>query len=113
MTKLLYMIVVSDGFRTFLHVHPVLQTDGHFTIDLPLPARERYFVYTDSRPQGLSQQVFSLSPRARGILICKRHPNNDESGGSGRRSLDRKANPRDDVGYDTSLIRSSRRIWRL
>jgi hypothetical protein len=58
MTKYLHMIVVSDDFRTFLHVHPVLRSDGHFVLDQRFPAAARYYVYTDARPVGVGQQVF-------------------------------------------------------
>lgn len=58
MTKLLHMIVVSDDFRTFLHVHPVLQQNGHFLLDLTVPQADRYYVYTDTTPNGIGKQVF-------------------------------------------------------
>jgi hypothetical protein len=58
MTKMLHMIVVSDDFRTFLHVHPALQADGHFLLDLKLPSAARYYIYTDATPHGIGQQVF-------------------------------------------------------
>ena len=38
MTKLLHVICVSDDFVHFLHIHPVLGSDGHFTIDQRFPA---------------------------------------------------------------------------
>jgi hypothetical protein len=61
MTKYLHMIVVSDDFRTFLHIHPVLESDGHFVLDQPFPAAGRYYVYADARPAGAGQQVFRFA----------------------------------------------------
>lgn len=58
MTKLLHLIIVRDDFTTFEHVHPVLGTDGHFTIDRRFPAAGRYHVYVDGTPEHLGQQVF-------------------------------------------------------
>jgi hypothetical protein len=58
LTKRLHMIVISDDFHSFQHVHPTLGADGHFTIDLRVPKPGRYYVYADSRPHGLGNQVF-------------------------------------------------------
>lgn len=58
MTKLLHMIIVSDDFSTFLHVHPVLGQDGHFLLDQRFPEEGLYHIYIDARPTGLGQQVF-------------------------------------------------------
>ncbi len=58
MTKLLHMIIVSDDFRTFLHVHPILQPDGHFLLEQEFPSPGAYHVYADAEPQGFGHQVF-------------------------------------------------------
>jgi len=58
MTKKLHMIVISDDLTSFQHVHPVLGADGHFTIDLKVPAAGGYHVYADAVPHGDGQQVF-------------------------------------------------------
>jgi hypothetical protein len=58
MTKLLHVIIVSDDFARFLHVHPVLGPDGHFTIDQRFPEPALYHVYADGEPDGIGQQVF-------------------------------------------------------
>jgi len=51
MTKRLHMIIVSDDFTHFLHIHPVLGADGHFTIDAPFRRRpSTIFTATPSRP---------------------------------------------------------------
>ena len=59
MTKKLHMIVISDDFRRFYHIHPVL-AGGHFTIDTQLPPA-RYDVYADATPHGIGQQVFRFT----------------------------------------------------
>ncbi len=66
MTKKLHMIVVSDDFRTFLHIHPVLQPDGHFLLDQALPRPALYHIYADSTPAGHSKQVFRFDVDAGG-----------------------------------------------
>jgi hypothetical protein len=58
MTKLMHMIVVSDDLQHFDHIHPVLQPNGHLTIDYTPAARELYHVYIDGIPHGLGRQVF-------------------------------------------------------
>ena len=59
MTKLMHMIVISDDFSTFMHVHPAFNAKtGHFTIALPLDPTREYIVYTDTDPAGAGQQVF-------------------------------------------------------
>jgi cytochrome oxidase Cu insertion factor (SCO1/SenC/PrrC family) len=58
MTKLLHLIVVSDDFRDFQHVHPVLQPNGHFRLDLAFPRPGLYHLYADATPMGRTQSVF-------------------------------------------------------
>ncbi len=58
MTKLLHLIIVSDDFKQFSHVHPSLGADGHFTIQQTLPVAALYHAYADGEPLGLGQQVF-------------------------------------------------------
>jgi hypothetical protein len=58
MTKRLHMVVVSDDFTSFQHVHPQLGSNGHFTIALRVPKPARYYVFADAEPEGAGQQVF-------------------------------------------------------
>jgi hypothetical protein len=58
MTKKLHLVVIGADFTTFLHVHPVLAGDGHFSIVLVLPHAGRYYLYADDQPAGLPKQVF-------------------------------------------------------
>jgi hypothetical protein len=59
MTKLMHMIVVSDDLRSFQHIHPALEPNGHFTIEVNLPeAAGGYHVYVDGIPHDFGRQVF-------------------------------------------------------
>jgi len=58
MTKKLHMVIVSDDFKTFLHIHPTLAPDGHFLITQQFPAPGTYFVYADALPDNMNHQVF-------------------------------------------------------
>jgi hypothetical protein len=59
MTKLMHMIVVSDDLTSFQHIHPALEPNGHFTIDVNLPeVAGGYHVYVDGMPHSFGRQVF-------------------------------------------------------
>lgn len=59
MTKLMHMIVIRDDFAEFQHVHPAFNAKtGHFTQTLKLDTTHRFFVYVDSHPHDVGQQVF-------------------------------------------------------
>jgi hypothetical protein len=64
MTKRLHLIIVSDDFRTFLHVHPKLGGDGHFTIEQRFPHAALYHLYADAVPAGYGHCVFRFDLRA-------------------------------------------------
>ena len=57
MTQLMHVIVVRDDFREFLHLHPHFSA-GHFTVPIAIASGHRYYVYADSTPSGMKQQVF-------------------------------------------------------
>ena len=63
MTKLLHVVIVSDDFKTFLHVHPRFTSDGHFRIEQRFPRPATYYVYADGQPHGLGEQVFRFALR--------------------------------------------------
>ncbi len=58
MTKKLHMIIVSNDFKTFLHLHPTLGPTGHLTLTQTFPAKGTYQVYTDALPGSLNHQVY-------------------------------------------------------
>ena len=61
MTKKMHMVIVSDDFKTFLHVHPTLEPNGHFLLTQQFPAAGTYFVYADALPNALNHQVFRFT----------------------------------------------------
>ena len=62
MTKTMHLIVISDDFSRFMHVHPALDArTGEFAITMTLDAARRYYAYADTTPKGLGQQVFRFS----------------------------------------------------
>ena len=59
MTKRMHVIVVSDDFKTFEHLHPEPNADGLFELPFHPPAGgANYQIYADTVPHGLGQQVF-------------------------------------------------------
>jgi hypothetical protein len=59
MQKLMHLIVVRDDFATFAHVHPSFDpATGTFSQTLPTEPKHRYYVYADTTPHGIGQQVF-------------------------------------------------------
>ena len=58
MTKKVHVVIVSDDFKTFLHIHPTLTPSGHFLITQQFPTPGTYFVYADALPNDMNHQVF-------------------------------------------------------
>ncbi len=58
MTKKVHLLVISDDFAHFMHVHPAVQPNGHIVADLHVPAPGGYHLYADASPTGFGQQVF-------------------------------------------------------
>jgi hypothetical protein len=62
MQKLIHLIVVRDDFATFAHVHPPFDgTTGIFSQPFTKEANHRYYVYADTTPHGIGQQVFRFT----------------------------------------------------
>ena len=61
MTKRLHVVIVSDDFQTFLHVHPRLGSDGHFRIEQRFPRAATYYVYAEAEPREIGKQVFRFT----------------------------------------------------
>jgi hypothetical protein len=61
MTQRMHVIVISDDFRHFEHLHPALRPDHRFEVPVEVPALGRYEIYADTSPHGLGQQVFRFS----------------------------------------------------
>ena len=62
MERVMHMIVIRDDFATFAHLHPVLDAaTGTFRQEFTREPNHRYYVYADSAPHGLPQQVFRFT----------------------------------------------------
>jgi hypothetical protein len=68
MTRLMHVIVISDDFSSFAHLHPRLLPSGHFVLDAVVP-RSPYRVYADSDPVGAGQQVFRFDVGANAAFV--------------------------------------------
>jgi hypothetical protein len=61
MTKKLHVIIVDSTLSTFLHIHPILGSDGIFRIDQRFPAPGTYYLYADGLPNNGDHQVFRFA----------------------------------------------------
>jgi hypothetical protein len=67
MQHLMHLVVVRDDFATFAHLHPVYDTTtGTFQQPFTKQANHAYYVYADSVPHGIGQQVFRFTLAAAG-----------------------------------------------
>jgi hypothetical protein len=61
-TMLMHLIVVRDDFSQFEHLHPTLDAStGHFTQQFSGSPAHRYYIYADSEPKDMPQQVFRFT----------------------------------------------------
>jgi hypothetical protein len=60
MTKKMHVVMVSNDFKIFLHVHPILNPKtGHLVLTQTFPTAGTYQVYSDGIPGGMpDHQVF-------------------------------------------------------
>jgi len=62
MQRAMHMVIVRDDFATFAHLHPAFDTTtGTFWQPFTKGANHRYYVYADSTPRGIGQQVFRFT----------------------------------------------------
>lgn len=59
--KLMHLIVVSDDFQVFNHVHPDYQNDGRFTVQTIFPQPGHYTLFSDYKPANQSEVVSVLN----------------------------------------------------
>jgi hypothetical protein len=50
--KLFHFFIVSRDMTQFFHEHPVLETDGSFTIEHVIPVPGHYMLFSDFMPVG-------------------------------------------------------------
>ncbi|MBV8811650.1 MAG: hypothetical protein JO033_23530 [Acidobacteriaceae bacterium] len=55
--KLMHLFVVSENLQFFAHEHPLLQTDGSFTLSMKLPSGGMYRMLADYYPAGSVPQL--------------------------------------------------------
>jgi hypothetical protein len=76
MQKLVHMIVVRDDFGTFAHLHPAFDAaTGTFRQPFTKDPNHRYYVYADTTPQGVGQQVFRFTLDSTGAAASAARPN--------------------------------------
>lgn len=69
MQKLIHLIIVRDDFATFAHVHPAFDPKtGIFSQPFTKEPNHRYYVYADTTPRGIGQQVFRFTLESDGPL---------------------------------------------
>jgi hypothetical protein len=62
MQRLMHLIVIRDDFGTFAHLHPDFNTGtGTFSETFTKQPNHRYYVYADTMPHGIGQQVFRFT----------------------------------------------------
>ncbi len=73
MQKLMHLIVVRDDFTTFVHLHPVFDAaSGIFWQPFTKEPNHRYYVYADTTPHGIGQQVFRFTLESDGPVATTR-----------------------------------------
>lgn len=86
MQHFMHLVVVRDDFATFDHKHPAFDaTTGTFTQDFTKERNHRYYVFADSMPRSIGQQVFrfmmeSDGPYAMYKLSAAASANNAKAG---------------------------------
>ncbi len=72
MQMLMHVIVVRDDFADFMHVHPAFDsTAGTFEQSFAKSAGHRYYVFADSSPRGIGQQVFRFTVDRNGATTAQ------------------------------------------
>jgi hypothetical protein len=67
MQKIIHLIVVRDDFATFAHLHPAFSvTSGTFSQRFTKESNHRYYVFADTTPRGIGQQVFRFTMESDG-----------------------------------------------
>jgi hypothetical protein len=64
--QLMHLIVVSNDFHYFNHIHPEYQQKGRFTITMTVPRPGGYTLFSDYKPSQQSEIVSTLNLQAKG-----------------------------------------------
>jgi hypothetical protein len=69
MQHLMHMVVIRDDFGTFAHLHPAFNTGtGTFSQSFTKQPNHRYYLYADTTPHGIGQQVFRFTMESDGAV---------------------------------------------
>lgn len=81
MTKLMHLVVISNDFTEFQHVHPTYDAaTGAFLQTIPVDPKKSYYLYADTTPRGFGQQVFretiksSIHSGFRSVILSSNNP---------------------------------------
>jgi hypothetical protein len=79
MERLMHLVVVRDDFETFAHLHPAYDvTTGTFSQRFTKEPNHRYYVYADTTPRSIGQQVFRFTMESDGP-VARARPSLDAS----------------------------------
>jgi hypothetical protein len=68
MQRTIHLVTVRDDFATFNHEHPAFNTGTNaFVETLKTQSGHRYYVYAETKPQGMSDQVFRFNVGASSV----------------------------------------------
>jgi hypothetical protein len=73
MQRLMHLVIVRDDFATFAHLHPAFDaTTGTFERRFTKEPNHRYYVYADTTPHDVGQQVFRFTMESDGpVAVTK------------------------------------------
>jgi hypothetical protein len=75
MEKLAHVVVIRDDFATFAHLHPAFDTTtGTFSQSFTKEPNHRYYVYADTVPHAIGQQVFRFTMESDGPVATASLP---------------------------------------
>ncbi|MBD2744899.1 hypothetical protein H6H02_25605 [Coleofasciculus sp. FACHB-1120] len=66
--KLMHLIVVSDDFQFFNHIHPTYKQNGRFEVNASFPQPGNYSLFSDYKPSGEKEQVSVLKAQVAGKI---------------------------------------------
>ncbi|MBD1834273.1 hypothetical protein H6F61_16615 [Cyanobacteria bacterium FACHB-472] len=66
--KLMHLIVVSDDFQVFNHIHPTYKQNGRFEVNASFPQSGNYSLFSDYKPTGQKEQVSVLKAQVAGKI---------------------------------------------
>jgi hypothetical protein len=75
MQKLMHLVVARDDFATFAHLHPTFDPKtGTFSQRFTKQPNHRYYIFVDTTPRSIGQQVFRFILESDGPLATSRRP---------------------------------------